>query len=189
MAVRRSPTQSTSSATTHRWVSRRSGFPRTLLIPRVRLWCNPTWDKFLSPTGCPVGSGRPQVHAHNRSARNKRSSYFRSSSLVVRAVMLQNLAKCSWTRRATASLVFGSPPSTTACASRRFYATGANTDIINLLNECASPNCLLATPIASVLTFGLVGYPVLMDRCREGESIRYKKPSQDSVVFNSNRRH
>ncbi|KAF9643593.1 hypothetical protein BDM02DRAFT_3151454 [Thelephora ganbajun] len=49
--------------------------------------------------------------------------------------MLWNLARCTCTRRATASLTFGSflP---TVHASRRLYATRVNEDIINLLNKC-----------------------------------------------------
>jgi len=47
--------------------------------------------------------------------------------------MFQNLARCLRTRRTTVGPAVG--PS---LASRRFYATGQNKDIIKMLNECMS---------------------------------------------------
>lgn len=49
--------------------------------------------------------------------------------------MLQNLAKCACTRRATTSLVFGSTLPT-AYVQKRFYAPGKNQEIVTYLQQC-----------------------------------------------------
>ena len=76
--------------------------------------------------------------------------------------MFQSLTKCSRVPRPTATLAFESATH----APKRFYATTANRDIVNLLNERASSNFYPSiTPTPFALTFGLVVLPVLVDRC------------------------
>lgn len=68
--------------------------------------------------------------------------------------MLQNLAKCGCTRRAAASLNFVSS-GLTPNVQKRFYVTGKNQHLLNLLKECTSLDLYPLAALTALFTHSL----------------------------------
>ena len=104
-----------------------------------------------------------------------------------RAGMLQNLAKCSFTRHATANVVFGSAPLLLARRGGSMRPGWMNVSPTSSKNV-RHLTSVLRHPLLSSFWPSTVALLVLMDRWREGE-ILCKKYAQDSIVQNGRRRH